>query len=59
MDFYTVIEGASRRGETAFGYRDATPAGAGDGQAAIHVNPKKTEKNVFEQGDLIIVLAED
>lgn len=59
VDFYTVIEGASRRGETAFGYRDATPEGAGDGQAAIHVNPEKTDKHVYEQGDLIIVLAED
>jgi voltage-gated potassium channel Kch len=59
VDFYTVIEGASRRGETAFGYRDATPPGAGDGQAAIHVNPLKTDKHVYEEGDLIIVLAED
>ena len=59
VDFYTVIEGASRRAETAFGYRDATPDGAGDGQAEIHINPEKTEKNVYQQGDLIIVLAED
>ena len=59
VDFYTVIEGASRRGETALGYRDVTPLGVGDGQASIHVNPTKTEKNVFGEGDLIIVLAED
>jgi len=59
VDFYTVLEGAARREEVAFGYRDATPEGAGDGQAVIHINPDKTEKHVFQQGDLIIVLAED
>ena len=59
VDFYTVVEGASRRGETAFGYRDVTPEGSGDGKAAIHVNPEKSVKHMYEQGDLIIVLAED
>jgi len=59
VDFYTVLEGAARRAETAFGYRDATPAGSGDGKAVIHVNPLKTETHVYSEGDLIIVLAED
>lgn len=59
VDFYTVVAGAAKRGETAIGYRDVTPTGSGDGLAAIKVNPAKTEKHVFSAGDRIIVFAED
>ena len=59
VDFYSVVEGAARRGETALGYRDARPDGAGDGQAVIHINPTKTTKHTYDAGDRIIVLAED
>jgi len=57
--FYTVLAGAARRGETALGYRDATPEGASDGQATIRLNPAKDELRTYSDGDLIIVLAED
>ncbi len=59
VDFYTVAAGAAKRGETAIGYRDITPMGAGDGQAAIRVNPPKEEPRIYSAGDRIIVFAED
>ncbi len=59
VDFYTVAAGAAKRGETAIGYRDITPMGAGDGQAAIRINPPKGEAHVYSAGDRIIVFAED
>ena len=59
VDFYSVAAGAAKRGETAIGYRDATPVGAGDGQASIRINPPKTESFTFGPGDRIIVFAED
>lgn len=59
VDFYTVAAGAAKRGETAIGYRDVPPAGSGDGQAAIRVNPPKAEARTYSAGDRIIVFAED
>lgn len=59
VDFYTVVAGAAKRGETAIGYRDVTPTGSGDGLAAIRVNPTKSDKHVYSAGDRIIVFAED
>lgn len=59
VDFYTVLEGASRRNETAIGYRERTPESSGDGQANIRINPAKTEERVYDEDDLIIVFAED
>ncbi len=59
VDFYAVAAGAARRGETAIGYRDVTPDGEGDGQAAIRINPAKAELRTYSSGDRIIVFAED
>lgn len=59
VDFYTVAAGAARRGETAIGYREATPVGSGDRNARIVVNPDKTRTHVFGPGDRVIVFAED
>jgi len=59
VDFYTVAAGAAQRGETAIGFRDVTPTGAGDGQAAIRINPSKAEPRTYSAGDRIIVFAED
>jgi voltage-gated potassium channel Kch len=59
VSFYTVAAGAARRGETAIGYREATPDGVGDGQAVIRMNPAKADERTYSEGDLIIVLAED
>lgn len=59
VNFYTVVEAARRRGETAFGYRitaEATDAGKAYG---VHTNPKKSEMVTFTPEDKIIVIAED
>jgi voltage-gated potassium channel Kch len=57
-DFYTVLEAASRRGETAIGYRRAALAGRSDERYGVRVNPTKGEVLRFEEHDRIIVLAE-
>jgi voltage-gated potassium channel Kch len=55
VDFYTVIEAASRRGESAIGYRSAAAGGVG----GVTINPRKTDTVSFQPGDKVIVLAED
>ena len=59
VSFYTVLDGAARRGETAIGYRDATPTGLGDLRAALRLNPPKLAERVFGKGDFIIVFGDD
>jgi voltage-gated potassium channel Kch len=59
VDFYTVIEAAAQKGETAIGYRlmkysDDKTRGYG-----VNVNPKKSEKHTFAENDKIVVLAEN
>jgi len=57
VNFYTLVEAARRRGETAIGYRlsreSSQPPSYG-----VHTNPKKTEFVAFAEGDKVIVLAE-
>lgn len=59
VDFYTVLEAARRRGETALGYRIAAQARSGEHGYGVQVNPQKAEKLAFAAGDKVIVLAED
>jgi len=59
VDFYTVLEAARRRGETAIGYRIAEHARSSEHFYGVSVNPKKARLNSFVAGDKIIVLAED
>jgi ion channel POLLUX/CASTOR len=59
VDFYTVLEGARRRGEVALGYRLARHATDPERDYGIRVNPKKSERVSFTDEDRIIVLAED
>ena len=59
VDFYTVLEAARRRGETAIGYRIAADAHNSDAAYGVSVNPKKAEKLTFAPRDKVIVLAED
>jgi voltage-gated potassium channel Kch len=59
VDFYTVLEAARRRGETAIGYRIAEHSRSSEHFYGVSVNPKKAQKNSFVAGDKIIVLAED
>ena len=57
-DFYTVLEAARRRGETAIGYRLAEFARSREHRYGVTVNPGKAEKRAYAPGDRIIVLAE-
>jgi len=59
VNFYTVVEAARRRGETAIGYRivsDAKNAGTSYG---VHTNPKKSATVTFTPEDKVIVIAEE
>jgi voltage-gated potassium channel Kch len=58
VSFYTVVEAASRRGETALGYRLAAEASDAENAYGVHTNPKKSDKVTFAPEDKIIVLAE-
>jgi hypothetical protein len=59
VDFYTVLEAARRRGETAIGYRIDEHARSSAHAYGVTVNPTKTDTRTFAPGDKIIVLAED
>jgi ion channel POLLUX/CASTOR len=58
VSFYTVLEAARRRGETAFGYRVNAEHGDADRSYGVHTNPRKSETVTFAADDKIIVLAE-
>jgi ion channel POLLUX/CASTOR len=59
MNFYTVLEAARLRGETAIGYRIEAQAHDADKTYGVRVNPKKSEMLQFSSSDKIIVLAQD
>jgi voltage-gated potassium channel Kch len=59
VDFYTVLEAAAQRGETAIGYRLMKHADDKERGYGVNVNPKKSEKHIFAENDQIVVLAED
>ena len=57
-DFYTVVQAAAERQQTAIGYRIACEAYARDQHYGVHLNPPKEQRIRFAAGDSIIVLAE-
>ena len=59
VNFYTVTEAASRRGETAIGYRKCASAGNADQSSGVVINPVKSGSIEFLGNDRIIVLAEN
>ncbi len=59
VDFYTVLEAAAQRGETAIGYRIMKYADDKSRGYGVNVNPRKSEKHAFTEHDKIVVLAED
>ncbi len=59
ITFYTVVEAARRRGETALGYRVASEANIAEKGYGVYTNPKKSEKVIFKPDDKIIVVAEE
>ena len=59
VDFYTVVEAARRRGETALGYRITSEANNGGKAYGVHTNPKKSQSVTFSPEDKVIVIAEN
>ena len=59
LNFYTVIEAARLRNETAIGYRVEAEGSDASKQYGVHVNPLKSAQVVFGANDRIIVLAEN
>jgi voltage-gated potassium channel Kch len=59
VNFYTVVEAARRRGQTAIGYRKASEANNAGKTNGVHTNPRKSEQVTFSAEDKIIVIAED
>lgn len=59
VNFYTVVEAARRRHETAIGYRLSAEARNFAGQFGVRINPKKSAEVRFAEGDKVIVLAEE
>lgn len=58
VSFATIIAGATRRGETAIGYKSAALA-EGDTAFGVRVNPAKSETFRVLAGDRVVVLADD
>jgi voltage-gated potassium channel Kch len=59
VTFYTLVEAARRRGQSAIGYRLEAEARQAAKSYGVHTNPKKSEPVVFSPEDKIIVVAED
>ncbi|HRQ33841.1 MAG TPA: NAD-binding protein, partial [Anaerolineales bacterium] len=59
VNFYTVVEAAKKRNETAIGYRLISEAKDESKSYGVHTNPKKSETAIFSAEDKIIVFSED
>ena len=58
LSFYTVVEAARRRDEVAVGYRVKSESGNPQKSYGLHLNPDKSQRITFTQGDRVILLAE-
>jgi hypothetical protein len=58
VNFYTVLQAANTRGETAIGYRIVAKKNDPDAGYGVVVNPDKSEMVTFTAEDKVIVLAE-
>jgi ion channel POLLUX/CASTOR len=59
VNFYTVVEAARRKSQTAIGYRLLSEAGAEEQSFGVHLNPDKSAPVIISTKDRIIVLAEE
>ncbi len=59
VDFYTILESAKRKGETAIGYRLERYHNNSEKAYGVVINPLKTDLINFSEKDKIIVLAEE
>jgi hypothetical protein len=58
VNYYTVVEAARRRGETAIGYRIMSESREAEKSYGVRTNPKKSEKVTFKPEDKLIVISE-
>ena len=58
VNFYTVVEAARQRGETAIGYRLSAKEKVAP-YYGVTTNPKKSQRIAFSHDDRVIVIAED
>ncbi|MBE7434221.1 MAG: NAD-binding protein [Anaerolineales bacterium] len=58
VNFYTAVEAAKRRGETAIGYRIMSEIHDAGKAYGVHTNPKKSGKVSFKPVDKLIVISE-
>jgi hypothetical protein len=56
---HTLIEAASKRGETAVGYRKIALESSQQNNYGVALNPEKVRRFKLEAGDKVIVLAVD
>ena len=59
VNFYTLMESAKRRGDTAIGYRINSLIHNQDAAYGVVINPKKDDYIQFTDLDKIIVLSEE
>ncbi len=59
VDFYTVLESARRKNETAIGYRLLKDKRNAEKQYGVKINPVKSKRITFTEEDRVVVLAED
>jgi ion channel POLLUX/CASTOR len=59
VNFYTILESAALKNETAIGFRKGENAFNPEKQYGVVVNPNKPEMIILNDNDKIIVLAED
>ena len=59
VNFYTVVEAAKARGETAIGYRITAETNDAGKSYGVHTNPKKSQTMTFTGQDKVIVIAEN
>lgn len=59
VDFYTVTKAAALKNQIAVGYRQIEYANLASKNYGIVLNPKKSQKVIFAEEDILITIAED
>ena len=59
LNFFTIVNAALERNETAIGYRQLSYADNAERNYGLVINPKKTDYVDYVKTDQIIVFAED
>ncbi len=59
INFYTILESAKRKGQTAIGYRISSLSHNSSEAYGVVINPTKSDEITFSESDKLIVLAED